>query len=142
MKTRQGFVSNSSSSSFIVAAARVVDAKEVEKFFATHSNVYDFDIRRFGVTTNMPTCEQGNQVIVESFNDRCAYLYNMVKGEIYITYSYTGNEGDDSFWNGDECVYDIDEDFFSGSERKIIEFFRTSTALKDYDLRIGAERNG
>lgn len=155
MKFRTGFVSNSSSSSFICGVARINDMAQLAAYLTFHNLKLDssdlfitsptdqehsYDVR-FGV----------NKVTVESF---VATVSVPVKDETekFLVVNICNNEGDYAFMEEDEddeyggdLNYDIDVEFFDPEQQQIYNMFFASESGLDQqvrDLTFGAERNG
>lgn len=125
MKIRSGFVSNSSSSSFIIGLAKVVDKTVAEDWLSSLGAGPDCKIATVESLKNEWRCEvtsvynQETQecdrydISVESFMGDRVQLHNLSANDyvLLVDLSY----GDDSdFWNGDDYDYDIDLEFFPG----------------------------
>lgn len=145
MKHRNGFVSNSSSSSFIIGLAEIADKELLKQAFKDcgldYTKCYGVSIMSsaelvkraddyYSDTEVMLNHENGESKIrLSSFTGSSidqnlgktddierAKLDDSLKKE-WLVIDYTGNEGDDAFYIGyGDIDYDIDESFFSGSE--------------------------
>ena len=146
MKIRNGFVSNSSSSSFIIGVAKVSDVSEAQAFLATlKMNGYDARIEKVSELDRVYDAKlSGDTVSVESF----MYTDVSVSGvtpEDHVLVMYH-QEGDDySFWDedGEYYDYDIDLDFF---EETAIALYHAiiagSNGLEAGQATYGAGRDG
>lgn len=138
MKIRNGFVSNSSSSSFIIGICKI-DNETVFKDNVNTSNV-----------TYKYVCEYNSQyATVDSF-DGCSVSLDLSKynpGDLIAEFDYYGCEGDYAFLI-DEDDWDIDynivydDNFFDEREQKIMDIFTNNKYASDGEVCIGAGRNG
>ena len=132
MKYRNGFVSNSSSSSYIIAIAKILDLKRVK---AVIGKCYSCSV----VEISTP-----EDLTVESFNgDTVSLSKNSVNENDQVLHIQAfGDEGDGDFWTGDEYNYDIDYEDCNPQARDIIETLRDSGAIGPMEISYGAGRNG
>ena len=160
MKTRQGFVSNSSSSSFIIGLGVVTAANvpsveaELKKNGSDYSlirvaDLVDGTAKRWDMKVNLAYDMIGNATLekieMEAFDYSTAELrQNVLKdlsGEDYIMVLDVC-EGDDSdFWDEESGYYDydIDLDHFSDSANEALSVL---TSLEHNSWTYGAGRNG
>jgi hypothetical protein len=129
MKYRNGFVSNSSSSSYIIAIAKILDIKRVK---AIIGDCLHCDI----VTASTP-----EDMTIESFNGDAVSL-SVKKNDQVLCILAVDNEGDSSFWNGVYCDYDIAYEDCNSQVLDIIETLKDSGVIESMHLSYGAGRNG
>ncbi len=155
MKQINGFISNSSSSSFIIGVGKITDKKKFEDFCNANeidnSNIevlktseilsgksWGYNIRR--------TDDSEKVIVVDSFNgDEVSLKFDPSLEEEFIVVTMVGDEGDYTFnkggdddWDPD---YDIDSSFFDDRDAKLLEFGKDS-GISDYQCSYGAGRNG
>lgn len=159
MKIRNGFVSNSSSSSFIIAIAAVKDIAKFDKYMKDNKlKDSELHIMTYGeIKENRPYDIEkvtDKELTIESF----AYSTVSVKPEnlkdrdSVVFYYYCGNEGDYAFCDqGDDPwdsypEYDISSSFFDTMPKAIMDmFFDPEASGLDKDncqCTYGAARNG
>lgn len=150
MKIRNGFVSNSSSSSFIVGIGKINDYAKFEKYIKKNNISLDYSAK----LATMSDIWEGKayearvnngKIIVESFQTDVRIPIKEYTGEeLFFIVDKCG--GDDSdFWDGDEYNYDIDLSFFDDNDRKLYEAFFSKDSgidLDNADASYGAGRNG
>jgi hypothetical protein len=149
MKIRTGFVSNSSSSSFIVGIAQIIDKAKFDNYIKENNIVLDdYDLY---VTTadsedhSYDVRKRGDRLVVENFCTEVSTELNK-PGTMFFVVNVSNNEGDGDFWNEEygEMNYDIDTDHFSDEHQAAYSaFFDPSSGLSmQNDITFGAERNG
>jgi len=152
MKVRTGFVSNSSSSSYIIGVGKLTDSDKFLGFcakngIADHSILttkeiiesgtsnWNSHVRRRGEKTYF-MCDSfdGNEVSIEIDPDG---------NELFVMIHFYGDEGDSCFSDKDDWDpnYDIDSDFFDASEQAIFDIGE-DCGVEDFTCTCGAGRNG
>lgn len=143
-RTRQGFVSNSSSSSFIIGLGVAVDPEAL-------SNIgYGINTRQLcdifenpGWTLSVKT--RGDRIYLEMES----FTYNTVEldvtevppdSDIAIVYA-TGHD-DSDFWNGDDYDYDSDNWELEGHQEEALKALEDDELIEFGTYEIGAGRNG
>jgi len=136
MKTRSGFVSNSSSSSFILAVGKIKDKIGLTNFL-DGSGIVDYDI----------VCPQKGKIQIESFMDSIFKKDCDDKSE-YIVINIVNNEGDEKFTDqsedGDidtELDYDIDSTDLPDNQHLTCDLEELGF-VEDFECTYGAGRNG
>jgi len=150
MKTRNGFVSNSSSSSFICCVAKIADKEKahawIEKFTL---DKYDYKVQKVKDIENDTYSDyayidgKGN-VTVESFQTSVNISEDKLKPEDEIlSINIMNDEGDSQFYIDDyDLDYDIDLDFFDDNQIEIYTGLTKENGFEMIEKTYGAGRNG
>jgi hypothetical protein len=122
MKVRQGFVSNSSSSSFICVIAKVIDPAKLETFLDKNKNCFSSHCKQIYLGSEIPDAVRDD---VCDFDDRM-YINpsDYQENAQYLVLSEIGDEGDSYFTDdpdGWDLNYDIDFDFFDGFWHDLVD---------------------
>jgi len=151
MKIRNGFVSNSSSSSFIIGIAKINDLNKLREYMKNKGINADYDLSilsKVDILNNKPWQMdiRNGKASIESFNGDYVKvdIDDLSLLDTVLTYYYTGHS-DSDFWNGDEYDYDIDMTLFDENERKIFNMFKDKDSGLDVEtseVEYGAGRNG
>ena len=146
MKIRSGFVSNSSSSSFIVGIAKILDR---EKFDAWAKSVNARDLEVLKVKDLSHWNKNDKIAYNESFRgDRCSILLEDLdlEDEVVLLDFMGGSDADFTIYDedGDFSDYDYDIDFshFDKAEQDLYDGFSKSNGLAMVQKGYGAGRNG
>ena len=172
MKFRNGFVSNSSGSSFIIGIAAISDREKFDAWIKRSGipidkydvSVADFDelIERGGYDDYVKNKDGGFSVF--SFDDvthvDLSYdaVFNASKsrspdkeakrlltgheGEVFVVRIFN-DEGDDRFWNGYEYDYGrVTASYFTGWQGKLLNEMTEENGLSAAQVAFGAGRNG
>lgn len=156
MKTRTGFVSNSSSSSFIIGVGLVTDKFAFDIAYPDHKKLPDYmelhtigelkeTCKRWGV--HVTNNEDGSikYVEVESFDGSSVCtndLSSCADTDYILVYSGGGSISEDELWNDvyEEYDYDVDYDMFDSEEKEAMDLI--SGPLVQGAYTYGAGRNG
>ena len=147
MKIRSGFVSNSSSSSFIIAIAKIDDPNQA----ATMMNgVSEWSVKTMAakdISSNggYDVSLSGSSAVVESFTGDTVQVDNL-KDDDYIAILSFANGDDSDFWNEEygEMNYDIvDLSFFPKNVVSLALAMQDGTnGFSRGQMTYGAGRNG
>jgi hypothetical protein len=154
MKIRNGFVSNSSSSSFIVGIAKIEDKEKFDKYILDNNITLDnsdnflisykdinkshlYDVRNFKNNIIVDSFQTSAEIFSDDFNDN----------DMFFITNITNNEGDDMFYCNDDydLDYDIDITFFDNDQQKIYSLFfdeKSGLDITKSNAYYGAGRNG
>jgi hypothetical protein len=162
MKIRSRFVSNSSSSSFIVGIAKVIDVDKLKTYLSAKgfdldkSNGYECFVTTFGeIKDNKRYSVKivGGTVEVDSFQDSVSLKSSLKSSrlkdddQLFIV-NVSNDEGDGAFWDEEreELDYDIvDLGWFNEQQQAMYNAFADPESGLDTDksmVTYGAARNG
>lgn len=136
MKIRNGFVSNSSSSSFVLALGKIEDEEKFNKIFNEfNDNGYEYCTNIIDYNTDFKPFF-GSEVFFEP------NVYYFKPGDKIFTIEYYGDEGDDHFYceETDELDYEFE---FDDLDIRIHDFIENvKPCLSNFQINVGAERIG
>jgi len=145
MKIRQGFVSNSSSSSFIIGIAKIED---LEKFKNWANSFTDVKYKKISdIVNSWDIFKDSEKIVIEAFTgDEVQLNIKGLSEDDYVAYFDICNNEGDSYFYGDnddyDIDYDIDSDFFDAEQQNLISEFSEDNGLSNVILNYGAGRNG
>lgn len=151
MIKRSGFVSNSSSSSFIVGIGAL--PKDIDSNTLTFLNTVcssEYTVMMKTKAELIEDAQTGYSIIsIEGHRVQITGGGNsdpMVEIEWdddqdtkYLVVEINNDEGDDQFYNGCDLDYDIDEEYYSKNQQRILQILKS---LPKSDYKFGAERHG
>lgn len=146
MKYRNGFVSNSSSASYIIGIAKIVDENKFCKWIDDNDFKDLLDIYPPEKYTNIQ--ENDNFYYIESFDsDRAIIDQNDVKkGEVVVGFYFSEEPGDYYYIDEDSDNIDYDnvdyESLFTERENSFVDGFNESNGLSHVSIQMGSARNG
>lgn len=149
MKVRHGFVSNSSSSSFIVGIAEIVDKEKFDEYVKGHKIALDqYSVFITGTgSKNWEVRRTEDKISVDGFAATVSAKVTSPSA-IYLAVNISNDEGDYGRFSYDdrlgEIDYNIDADYFDADQRKVYDMFfdRDSGLSMENDIQFGAARNG
>jgi hypothetical protein len=161
MKLRNGFVSNSSSSSFIIGVAKIKNKQklinELIKHNIDYTRSYDISIiSNFDILTDSDkwklyeySAEQKRLIVEAPINDPIDVFIKIDPNDVadYFIVRIGKDEGDGAFSDDDEDYelnYDkvYENDWFQGTDAVILDILNNSELLVTPEYTIGAGRNG
>lgn len=152
MKIRNGFVSNSSSSSFMIGIAKIVDMDKFKKWFDNFGDKLKYDCFVFSAKEEFDDYRikknSKGDYIVESFlgSQVSIKAENLKNGDNIFIVDIVPNEGDCCFRNIEyedyELNYNIDIDFFEQHYQDVYNGMNKNNGLDFIDICYGAGRNG
>ena len=147
MKTRLGFVSNSSSSSYIMGYGRVKDRELFDKYISDNKieleyNLYFLDYKTWNY-------EYNSDFEICGGNDTCVILPEELRTEETFIARVTNDEGDSEFstydkhgdWDGFNYDRAREISFYDEKQQAIINLF-SQPFMENSFVKFGAERNG
>lgn len=161
MKIRNGFVSNSSSSSYIIGIAIVKDIEKCKTYITDNKIDDEVKLSTFKELKDTEPWEvnirKDKSIEIESFDGAIVSvnIEDLKDNDYVLTYCFFGNEGDGHFYereDGDdgwlEPNYDkvYDDNFFNKTEENVMAMLDSSNEAGLDEERtqwiIGASRNG
>jgi len=154
MKIRNGFVSNSSSSSFIVGVAKINDYNEFVKYIENNNITLNYDVKVITLSnikesTSYDMYVKNDKIYVDSFQTDVSLNIKDCKDEdLFLVVNICNNEGDSDFMTSDDDYdidYDIDMSFFDIHDSKVYDAFYSEESgldLSKSEVYYGAGRNG
>lgn len=142
MKLRNGFVTNSSSSSFIICFARIADKEKADKIIDKYKNDVDLEIY------------SGRECLEEMENRRWSkwlewdwagidatpsedYINEHIDDNFIVVKDYADIEDPEDYWD-----YDWDENDHDPETLEAIDAITEENGFADIDCQYGAGRNG
>jgi hypothetical protein len=154
MKTRNGFVSNSSSSSFIIAIGKVID-KEKALSFITSCDIleYYWSISKLSDIINQKDLAtvNDNEIVVESFEGSSVALNrsSLKEDDEVLVICIANNEGDSGIFDGyigngeyGEINYDIILSDLPKRQVRLYDGLNEENGIINVNKTYGAGRNG
>jgi len=157
MKIRSGFVSNSSSSSFIAGIGRIKDVDSFTDMFKKIKEGWSgyfvqilstSDILEGSNDFCISVRQDGKQVFVTApvnTEQEVSVAFDPSKDEKYFGVEIGNDEGDSDFWDSfrEEMDYSmVDEDWFTGSQAEIVKILQNAELFEEVEFVVGAARNG